>query len=67
MIGLSTTNNLVEVWHCASSSDAEINLTTIKTVTLLRKAKRLTEQTFVKATMCEIVYRKSTKAKTRKH
>ena len=64
---MPTTNNLLEVWHGASGSDAEKNLTTVKTVTLLKKEQSLTEKFFLKATMGEIVYRKSTKAKTRKH
>ena len=63
---MPTTNNLVEVWHGASGSDAKKNLTTVKTVTLLKKEQSLTEQNFLKATMGEIVYRKSTKAEQQK-
>jgi hypothetical protein len=63
---LPTTNNLVEVWHLASGSDAKKNLTTVKTVVLLRKEQSLTEQNFLKATMGEIVFRKPTKAEQQK-
>ena len=63
---MPTTNNLVEVWHGASGSDAKKNLTTVKTVTLLKKEQSLTEKFFLKATMGEIVYRKSTKAEQQK-
>ncbi len=64
--GLPTTNNLVEVWHGASGADAKKNLTTVKTVILLRKEQSLTEQNFIKASMGDIVFRKPTKAEQQK-
>ena len=64
--GLPATNNLVEVWHGASGSDAKKNLTCVKCVELIRKEQSFTENNFLRATMGELEYRKPVKAELKK-